>query len=180
MTRYTLILIGLFTYQSLFSQDISKLDSKYGMNKFKLESSMNLYRSKLEFYEGENPKFYEYLGDDVKSMFELNLGKIYLGYFEEKLYQISFTFEDNYFNKDVVVQKLESLFGDAIVGGRRTEEYGESKMVIEYSYVWDGEKTYLALEKTTFILRNGKVVEDLPVLWLISKDIRMKILNRDF
>jgi hypothetical protein len=45
------LLIGLFTITFGSSQNLDNLDTKYGINKFKLDSAFDLYKNELE-YEG--------------------------------------------------------------------------------------------------------------------------------
>jgi len=139
-----LIFLAYLVVQPAFSQDLDNLDSKFGVNKFKLESDISLYKGNLAFdLKGDDKvAYYMYKGNDFKSLFGVALSYCALGFYENKLYSISIQFgllpkRD----EDLLHYKLKELFG--------VPNFGIGKTPINYlwHYKWETTKTYLGFEK---------------------------------
>ena len=128
-----------FSITFSFSQNLANLDSKYGINKFKLESSYDLYKKDLEyksingdvkFYKVKNFLAYNILGKDAM--------EIGLAFYKNKLYSISInllTLKDKEYIE--ILAKLENLFGPASHG-----KTFDGTFNYEWTYLWKTKKVY--------------------------------------
>lgn len=170
MTKQLILFCFLFQLcLNSTSQTIQKLDEKYGLNKFKLESPYSLLKSKLipaNFNGDGNLQYYIYIGTDIKSIFGYGIKKIELAYYKSKLYYIGFKFDTNdvIFNKDIVYRNLRALFGE----GDFNDYYKTGPLEYDWGYHWKGKKTYLSFDKS-----NDGVI----TLWIQSEKIARQILN---
>lgn len=166
------LLLFLCFYQLMgntYSQSMNKVDEKYGLNKFKLESSITLYKNNLKQinYDGE-VKFYNYTGTDIKTIFNYKVKEIILGYFESKLYYVAFKFynNDELFNSSFFYENLKDLYGK----GKLEVSYKTGDYEYDWGYYWQGKKTYLRFDKS----KSGDIT-----LWLISETMKKEILNKE-
>lgn len=139
-----LILLTLITKFS-DGKSLSNLDRKFGINRFKLESSYDLYKSKLTFkFVGDDKvKYYIYSGSDMTMLFGVKIYEIALGFYKSKLYTISYSFKPTTdFNENIILNKLKDLFGKPIMGN-------DNKIGLDYQwgYMWITNKTYLQHSK---------------------------------
>lgn len=126
------------------SQSLSNLDSKYGINKFKLESSFSTHQANLKLDLDGKVKYYKYIGTDIPSIFDCNINKIILGYYKNKLYFILFELKDDkQLFVDLVYDKLEQLFGPTSVN----TNIKKGPLTYQFVYVWQTDKTYLSFDK---------------------------------
>ena len=143
-----LLILTLFLLIAIPSkgQNISNLDTKYGINKFKLESPFSSYSKDLTFIlkgkDGAN--YYKYTKQDISlfaSEAKINWNEgIGLGFYNNKLYTISIPFytlnDEEYY---LIKSKLEELFGN----GQGTR-YTTGKYVERVK--WETTNTYLGLD----------------------------------
>lgn len=173
----TSLLVFLISF-NLHSQDLTNLDKKMGFNKFKLESSFDIYKTnlKLKTVGDDKVKFYEYTGKDVPSIFGIFQDKVTLGFYNNKLYTISITFIYTTQKDDATLQdKLKELFGytktsyDVKISG--SAEY-------EWALQWESKKVLLQLEK--YQLGSSTSPPWSTEIFMYSKKIRSEILNDSF
>jgi hypothetical protein len=143
--RLTLILIFSICVNFGFSQnDISNLDTKYGLNKFKFEDPYTKYKNQTKLIKDSgtyvpHKKDYYYTGKDIDKILEHSVSKIELTFYKEKLQIISVTFDDNltdYQNRKIY-EKLENLFGIPTLSFEPGKDGGK------FGYAWIAKKTQL-------------------------------------
>ena len=110
------IIVVMSCFISTFSycQDLSKLDIKFGLKQFKLESNFELYESQLhfEFDATDGSKYYSYTGSDLKEILGVEVSQILLSFYKQKLYYIKVIYTPkNQFHEVMINQKLDDLFG---------------------------------------------------------------------
>ncbi len=145
----TLILIFSACVNFAFSQvgNISNLDTKYGLNKFKLEDPYSKYKNqtKLIEYSGvyvppkKNTKEYYYTGKDIDKILDHSVSEIKLIFIKEKLSSIHVFFNDNLtdYQNNRIYEKLEALFGTPSASNP-PGMYGS-----KFTYSWITYKTQL-------------------------------------
>ena len=157
------------------SQDLDNLDKKMGFNKFKLESSYEVYKSKLtyEMTGSDKVDYYKYSDTDIFSVFGVIIGKITLGFYKGKLYTISIEFINIDSDEIKIQNELQELFGRQEI--QYNSKYGE----FEYDWVmnWVSKNVYLELDKLSC---SGKIYPCTLELYMISKKIRAEIKNDSF
>lgn len=152
------------------------LDRKKGFNKFILESSFQIYKSdvKIDMIGFDNVKFYTYIKNDVKSVFGINIKKISLGFFEDKLYTINIDFgnitDDNISQID---NKLEELFGDPIL----SKPNHLSTQKFKSNAAWTGQIVWL--QRDTYSCSNEYSPCETNI-FLISKKLQQLIKEKSF
>lgn len=142
------LLIAMFTIATESAQNLANLDSKYGINKFKLESELNLYEEELE-YLGAHNGITLYNVKYLKSLNILNkeVTEVLLTFYKDKLHSISVVLKTSNKNEEFeVLRKLENLFGSAIEG----EAEVNSPFSYEWAYLWETEKVYLGYNKMSY------------------------------
>lgn len=120
MKPFTIFFISLLICSFGFAQNLDKLDQKYGYLKFKLGTSETNYKN-LKLDENfskkyQNLKVYEYLGNDIKYIFGIEITTINLYFFQHKLFAILLYFGDevNAYTEEQyehVNNSLEYLYG---------------------------------------------------------------------
>lgn len=55
--KFRFLLFFYFFSNQIYSQNLSNLDKKYGFNKFKLESSIDIYKSDLKYFYTDKDVF---------------------------------------------------------------------------------------------------------------------------
>ena len=176
-----IVLIVFFLYffnHATFSQDLSNLDMKFGFNKFKLESSYEMYKSKLtprltssgkilKGYDGV--KYYDYTGEDIKLVFGAFVKIVNLGFFNNKLYTISVEFiatSDEDENR--IKEGLKDLFGYQPISS-------DSKY--DWALSWETDKTYLQVCKHSCLYKYDPCRVE---MFLFSKKLRAEVNNNQF
>jgi hypothetical protein len=126
------------------SQNLSNLDAKYGINKFKLESNFELYKKDLE-YKGESNGLKLYYFKNLKSIkiLDKDLTELSFTFYKNKLHSISIVLKtfDNIEQREVL-KKLENLFGRASEGDTESTDFN-----YEWAYLWKTKKAYLGYNK---------------------------------
>ena len=154
-----------------FSQNLNKLDIKYGFNKFKLETSYNLLKSQLELFDNiDNFKYCIYKGKDIESVFGVKVKKVTLTFYKNQLFQINIFFDedvDKYLYKDYVVEKLMSLYGNC----SRKTDYSTGPLEYEWGYSWKSSKAYLSFDHS----KNGETQ-----IWIMSLKMNEKYAQDEF
>lgn len=172
MKRLNLIFVFILV-TNIFSskaQNLQNLDAKYGFNKFKLESSINLYKGYLTSLskQDEKIKFYTYNKGDIKTIFDYEIEKIVLGYYKGKLYEISIQFKTtDWFHSDIIYDRLKMLFGS----GEYSTNYNKGPLNYDWGYKWYTNKTYLSFDKQK---------TEPASIWMISTILDIQIANDEF
>ena len=169
--KITLILIFSLCLNFGFSQinEISNLDTKYGVNKFKLEDSYAKYKNqtKLIEYSGvyvppkKDTKEYYYTGKDIDKILDYSVTKIRLIFIKDKLAAVDVTFDNNlsdYQNKKIY-EKLENLFG-APTASNPPGMYGA-----KFLHLWTSNKTQLLFtQQEGYHVGSGMMIKSIKLL----------------
>jgi hypothetical protein len=118
------------------------LDSKNGINKFKLCSFFEIHKANLKEMPAKNDvhvKWYTYMGTDVSTVFDYKIRQLDLGYYKNKLYKILVQFDGTDEEEaNNIKSKLDLLFGF----GKEIEKEGDPTR----KYDWEATKIYLYFE----------------------------------
>lgn len=175
MKRIVILILISMIHTGTKSQDLDNLDKKMGFNKFKLESSYEVYKLKLTYVMtgSDKVKYYKYSDTDIFSVFGVTIEKINLGFYKDKLYTISIDFLNTDSDGKKIQNELQELFG------RQGIQYNRNSGEFEYDWVmkWDAKNVYLQLDKLSC---SGKIHPCSLELFMISKKIRAEIKNDSF
>jgi len=173
MVKLTSIFLLFICAFSGISQDISNLDEKYGIKKFKLESNYSELQNSLELDIDGTVRYYKYIGGDVTSIFETKVKEIILGYYNNQLYYIGIILDDSsQIYPDIIYDKLKTLFGEGLM----QTNYKKGPLTYKFGYAWETEKTYLAFnEQLPNEVQSGKTS-----IWMISNVLDKKMAEDDF
>lgn len=172
--KKTIIIITILCITNFVtSQSLQNLDIKYGINKFKLESSFSTYQANLIIELDGKVKYYKYISTDISSIFGSNINNIILGFYKNKLYYIQIELkEDKQLFVDLVYDKLEQLFGSTPVN----TNIKKGPLTYQFAYVWQTDKTYLAFDRQLpNDLQNGRTA-----IWMKSNVLDNQIASDDF
>ena len=126
-------------------QNIPALDTKNGINKFKLCSYYDIHKANLKEFSVQNDnriKWYTYIGTDVQTVFEYKVKQISLGYYKNKLYKITVLFDETQNIKVADIKsKLVLLFGEGRSEASPTNN--NTKSTAEKD-VWETSRIYLS------------------------------------
>jgi len=145
--RRIFVLLMLLFSQFVFSQatpapNAQLLDTKNGINKFKLCSFLEIHKANLKEMPAKSDvhvKWYTYTGTDVSTVFDYKIKQIDLGYYKNKLYKILVQFDGKDKDQvDNIKSKLDMLFGL----GKEIE--GDKDPTCKY--YWETMKIYLYYE----------------------------------
>jgi hypothetical protein len=93
--KFILVFWGyiLFSFTS-YSQGRKSLDNDNGLLKFKLGSSINLYKKDIKYYwiDKKGKESYDYVKGDIKQVYGKSVKKINLMFVDDKLYNIHVNF----------------------------------------------------------------------------------------
>ncbi len=168
------LLFLLLATKALYCQNLDNLDKKFGINKFKLESDISLYKNNIVFdLKGDDQvEYYKYSGEDFKSLFGVSISNCALGFYKKKLYSISINFgEISKFDQDIINYKLKSLFGLPDLGS------GNSPLNYQWFYFWKTSKTYLAFSKLS---ENSDYKPGTIDIFMFSRKLHEVINNANF
>ena len=175
--KFFITLLFIFASICTQCQDLDNLDRKMGFNKFKLESSFDIYKANLKLNDiDDKVKFYDYTGSDVSSVFGISYDKITLGFYNNKLYTISITFLYTTERDDAILQnKLKELFGFT-----KTSNDVKTPSGAEYEWAmqWESKKVLLQVEKYNISSKTSPPW--LTEIFMYSKKMRSEILNDSF
>lgn len=171
-----IVLIFLSLSITALCQDLSNLDNKMGFNKFKLESSYDLYKSQLNYRLTGQDKviYYDYNGNDINSVFNVFVKRINLGFYKNMLYTISIDFITVDKEDETILQnELQELFG------RQRISYNSSSSIGEYDWAmqWESKNVILQLDKIS-CNNNSNPCE--VELFMLSKKLKIEIKNVSF
>lgn len=158
-----MLLFSLLVFSQVAPAPNSQLlDSKNGINKFKLCSFFEIHKTNLKEMPAKNDvhvKWYTYLGTDVPTVFDYKIRQLDLGYYKNKLYKILVEFDGtDQEEADNIKSKLDLLFGS----GKEIEIAGDPTR----KYAWESTKIYLYFEY------NGKEIN----LFMSSKILGKQII----
>lgn len=169
------LIFSILTIGYASAQNLTNLDSKYGINKFKLETGLDLYKNELQYkstyeglklYEVKNLKSFKILG---KSVSELSLT-----FYKNKLHSISIVLETYSKNDEMeVLKKLENLFGSSSKG----EAGSSSTFSYEWAYVWKTDKVYLGYNKMSW---DSEFKPGVCNIYMISLKLQQQHQNDSF
>ncbi len=157
------------------AQNLANLDSKYGINKFKLESELDLFENELEYIGTQNGiKLYNV--KNLKSLNVLNkeVTEALLTFYKDKLHSISIVLKTSSKTEEFeVLRKLENLFGSAIKG----EAEVNSPFSYEWAYLWETEKVYLGYNKMSY---ESEFKPGICTIYMISLKLQQQLENDFF
>lgn len=114
-SKYVVLILSLLITSSVFSQNVAKLDEKYGFKTFKLSASPSLYKIERSSLEDSNPNIteYNYTGTDLNYLYTVKTRGTTLTFYKNKLMSIQVFFPDNFSESDynIILYSLEKLFG---------------------------------------------------------------------
>jgi hypothetical protein len=147
LKAFLFVFVCCFTtcaFAQLVQPNVPPLDTKNGINKFKLCSFYDIHKANLK--EAPNLKdvrikWYTYVGIDVQTVFDYKIKQLNLGYYKNKLYKITVLFDEAQSIKtDDIKNKLILLFGDG-----KYLQNADAKNPAEKD-VWETSKVYLSFE----------------------------------
>lgn len=146
MKKVFVLLILVNSTIIINGQTLSKLDEKFGVSKFKLESNIEQYRQNVVFLDKseQGSMFYEYIGNDIDSYLGVPVNQIILSCYQNKIYQVKIIFKETqnqYY--DYIFQSLETIFGPP----SNSRKFGYTTGYLEYqkTHLWGTQKTELFL-----------------------------------
>lgn len=142
--RIKFSLVFLLIALCLQAQDINNLDSKYGFNKFKLETPLSQLKSKCKYLSSfERADMYRYIGPKIRGVFGyFEVETLNLKFYKGKLMEIeinlgSLTSE----NTSYIDKELFILYGNP-------QRKLPSNDDMELAKVWVGNKSFLLFQKS--------------------------------
>lgn len=167
------IVLMIFLSNTLMAQNLSNLDTKYGIKKFKLESSFENYKSNLELELDGKVKYYRYVGSDIQTVLGQDIRKIILGFYKNKMYYIGIKLDDALpIYPDLIYDKLKDLFGYT----DKSTNFKKGPLSYEWAYTWQTNKTYLSFDKQKATEFKNEEVS----IWMISNVVDKQISSDDF
>ncbi len=155
------------------AQNLSNLDSKYGIKKFRLETPYENYKSKLELEIDGKVKYYKYVGTDIQSVFGKDIKKIVLGFYKNKIYYIGIELDNSLpIHPDLIYDELKKMFGNT----EKSSNFQKGPLSYEWAYVWKSKKAYLSFDKQEATEFNNEKTS----IWMISNIIGNQITSDDF
>jgi hypothetical protein len=143
MRNYILQIFLIFPFLGM-SQNLENLDSKYGLNKFKLEEPFLKYKNQLsydpELIDQRGVEKYLYTGKDLGFAFRIPISEIHLDFYKDKLCSIELILSKyiSDFELQNIKKELTSLFGES------NSNYKENDFM-NFNFGWLTEKTGLYL-----------------------------------
>ncbi len=149
--KYIPSIIFVLCSQLLICQSLSDLDMKNGFRDFKLGSTQsqikNISIDENQYSKNPNVKSYIYNGQDIKSVFNVEVGRITLGFFQDKLFSIMVSFDDFNTNNqfeliefNALKSSLEKLYG-------YNWKPASTELVDLNGVIWSGNKVNLELNR---------------------------------
>lgn len=120
MTKYLVFFLLLSFSHSLNAQNVNNLEIKYGFKQFKFGISpsliKNISKDERQADKNKNISVYTYNGEDLKYLYNVEVEKLSLTFYKNKLYSIIISFgslEREYSDKEfnLVQYSLEKVFG---------------------------------------------------------------------
>lgn len=153
MKKKLFIILFLFIVSLSFSQNLTNLDNKNGFKQFKLRSTPDQIKNieKVENQYSKNPLVteYKYIGNDIKAIFNVDVERITLNFFKNKLFSIVIDFgnkEKEFTDTDfkLISYSLEETYGKDWKKAKTDEN-------ILMGSAWIGKKVELDLAKLFYI-----------------------------
>jgi hypothetical protein len=152
--RYLCFLVILLL-NNLEAQSLKDLDLKNGFRQFQLGSDIsqvsNIIKDENQFSKNINVKQYLYVGEDIDNIFNVEIDKISLSFFKNKLFSINVSFGN--FRNNLEFQKFEFL--KILAALERT--YGEdwkvpinNDSIFLDGAIWDAKNVTLELLRLDF------------------------------
>ena len=149
--KYIYSIIFVFCSQLLICQSLSDLDMKNGFRDFKLGSThsqiKNISREENQYSKNPNVKSYIYNGQDIKTVFNVEVETIKLAFFRDKLFSIIVYFDDvNSKNQFELIEfnalksSLENLYG-------YNWKPASTSLADLNGVIWSGNKVTLELNR---------------------------------
>ncbi|WP_162051315.1 hypothetical protein [Pontibacter pamirensis] len=142
------LLVFLLFSSTVYSQDISKLDEKYGFRDAKFETHISKFDN-LEFLLTKGDvKFYRRT-TDVHQIGEFDISIIMYSFYNEKLHGVQLK-TNGYKNTKGLIETLKAAYGECLV-------VDDDKELLKS----EGEKAYLWFSKkvSLFVIENTKTEE---------------------
>ena len=140
--RTKISLLFLMFNLFIWAQDTNNLDTKYGFNKFKLETPLSQLKSFCKYLSSfEGTDMYRYTGSQIDGIFGyFNVKTLNLYFYKGKLQEIEIIFGSlTVENNEYINRKLLGLYG-----------YPQKQMptdeFYEFCNVWLGQKTTLLFQ----------------------------------
>ena len=153
MKKITFTFIFVFIIANVYSQNLAALDSKNGFRKFILgspkENYKNLVESENKSSKKLNLKAYSYKGNDIKTVYNIEVQDITLFFFKNKLSGIQCTFgkKGKEFNKSDFDELYDALL--VSYGSTAKTPTNDSGNILN-GYIWKGKKVTLEMFRIDF------------------------------
>lgn len=138
----SIFLISISLTFSGYSQGLKNLDNSFGIDKFKLNTSYNIHKNHLKYYDTntEGVEFYDYTKGDIIKLFGQSVSRINLGYINDNLYLITISFGSLDKRQNMMLlQKLRDLFS--------TPEIIQPNNHLVFVAKWETGKIYMQAEE---------------------------------
>jgi hypothetical protein len=165
----TVFLLGL----SAKGQSLKNLDTDFGIEKFKLESSYYIHKNDLQYFHinSQGVEFYTYKKLDIKEVFGVPIKEIMLSFFNNKLYSISINF--GVLSKNQNLTLLDNLKNKYDLPSIIQPNDNERVYVAE----WITGKTYLQATEYDCLSTISSVSRCETELFIYSKYLKSKLPN---
>ncbi len=144
--KLVLVIFCFALHIGAFGQNLSQLDLKYGLKKFKFSTSETLYKGLLkpsvDTYNSPHVRSYSYQGTDIGELFGNAIKSVTLNYYKNKLFSITLTFYEQIFTEseyEKVLYSMQQAFGTG-----KTVNVSDGAL-IGYGNKWIGKKEELEL-----------------------------------
>jgi hypothetical protein len=137
-----ILLLFIICFSHIHAQDTNNLDTKYGFNKFKLETPFSQLKSVCKYLSSfEGADMYRYTGSQIEGIFGyFNVKTLNLYFYKGKLKEIEIIFGSlTLENNEYINRKLLGLYGYPQRQIPSNESY-------EFCDVWLGQKTTLLFQ----------------------------------
>lgn len=150
MKKLTFItIIFLFMSNLMLAQSVNDLDIKNGFRHFKLGSTptqiKNIVKKNKQFLNNPNVVTYEYTGNEINTVFGVEVNNISLSFYKNKLASIMISFGDfdgkdfTYEQFEIIRNALEHIYGRDWVNPKNKQG------IILNGAIWDGKNVRLEL-----------------------------------
>lgn len=186
---FSVIIINIFGQKPVYTQ--SKIDQKYGLNKFKLGSSFSTFTDLSLIGTEGKLKEYSYSGSDLKTFMGHNVERVLLQFYDNQLYKISIRIGVNKaydFQKEEreLIRKIDLNYGDHdYAPGESTRNIEDKLYKKSGQNSWHGKKCTLYMDTymidLKYILKEKADVtyNNYIEFWIMSKPIDKKVAAGD-
>jgi hypothetical protein len=157
-------LFCIMLFANSYSQGLKSLDNAFGISKFKLKSSFDVYKKDLKYFDTNKQgiEFYTYTKGDVLTLFGQDVKSINLGYVNNKLYTISINLGSLDKKQNMaLLEKLKELYS--------TPEIILPNNDLIYVAKWETGKVYMQAQEYSC---SHQVIPCETEVFIYSKEIK--------